>query len=258
MVAVIGNIDYWISWELYFFAFYLVPIFLGTWFVGRWAGIFTSLFGAVAWLVINVLSTHNYRHPLIPVWNAMIILSFFIVITYILTSLKKALEHEEELARTDYLTGVANRRLFFELAGAEINKAYRYHRPITLIYIDLDNFKTVNDFMGHNTGDRVLLLVAQTIKMNIRGSDVVTRLGGDEFAVMLPETGVNASAIVIDKIIKNLDEIMRHNNWPVTFSCGVYSFVSPPESVDVMVYKADQLMREAKQAGKNQIKYSIE
>ena len=103
-----------------------------------------------------------------------------------------ALACANEGDQTDYLSGVANRRLFFELAQAEINKAHRYQRPITLVYFDLDHFKEINDTLGHATGDRVLLLVSHTMKMNIRGSDIIARLGGDEFAIMLPETGATA------------------------------------------------------------------
>lgn len=258
MIAVIGICDYWIPWELYIFTVYLLPVFLGTWFVGRWAGVFASFLGSIVWLAAELLSTPRNLQPWILFWNTIIILGVFLSFTYIVTLFKKALVHEKESDQTDYLTGVANRRLFFELANVEINKAHRYRRPITLVYLDLDNFKTINDTMGHDTGDRVLLLVAHTMKMNIRVSDTITRLGGDEFAVMLPETGATAAAIVIDKIFKSLEKIIRRNKWPVTFSCGVYTFVSPPLSVDLMVYKADQLMREAKQAGKNQIKYYSE
>jgi diguanylate cyclase (GGDEF)-like protein len=258
MIVLIGFFTYWIPRELYIFVLYLIPIVLGAWFVGRWAGVFMSVLGALAWLAADLLPSNGNRHPWISFWNMIAILSIFIIIAYILTVLKKALPHEKESDQIDYLTGVANRRLFFELANAELNKAHRYRRPITLVYLDLDNFKTINDTMGHDTGDRVLLLVAHTTKMNIRVSDTITRLGGDEFAIMLPETGATAAAIVVDKVFKSLDKIIRRNKWPVTFSCGVLTFVSPPLSVDLMVYKADQLMREAKQAGKNQIKYKSE
>lgn len=258
MIVLIGFFTYWIPRELYNFILYLFPIVLGAWFVSRRSGIFMSVLGALSWLAADLLPNNSHRHPWISFWNMIIIFAIFIVITYILTILKKNLSHEKESDQIDYLTGVANRRLFFELANAELNKAHRYQRPTTLVYLDLDNFKTINDTMGHDTGDRVLLLVAHTMKMNIRVSDTITRLGGDEFALMLPETGAIAAAIVVDKVFKSLDKIIRRNKWPVTFSCGVFTFVSPPLSVDLMIYKADQLMREAKQAGKNQIKYKSE
>lgn len=254
-IFLIGFIDYIIPWELYMFAFYLIPIFFTSWFAGRWPGILTSILGAGVWLIADFLSFHNYTHPFIPFWNVITIFSFFLMITYILTILKKALDREKEYARTDYVTGIANRRLFFELVDAELNKIRRFLRPITLVYIDLDNFKIVNDKLGHDTGDLVLLQVARTIKTIIRSSDVVARLGGDEFAILLPETEAGAAMNVIEKIAKNLNGTMKQNNWPVTFSIGVVTFLNPPVSVDVMVNKADRLMGEAKQAGKNQIKY---
>lgn len=259
LIVLTGICDYWISGDYYLFAFYLIPIFLGTWFVSRWFGVVASIVGATAWLAVDLLSNPGHLRRLwIPSGNMMIIIAVFLVFTFLLHILKRALASARDGGQIDYLTGVANRHLFFELAAAEINKANRYQRPITLVYFDLDHFKTINDTMGHDTGDRVILLVAHTMKMNIRGSDIIARLGGDEFAVMLPETGATAAAIVVDKIMKNLERIIRRNKWPVTMSCGVYTFVTPPLSVDYMVYKAGQLMREAKQAGMNQIKYYSE
>jgi diguanylate cyclase (GGDEF)-like protein len=257
IVFLIGVIDYLVLWELYMFVFYLLPVFWVTWHAGKIAGIFLSFISSVTWLAADILSLHSYSHPIIPYWNIIVIFGFFTIITYILHALKKALDHEKDLARTDYLTGVANRRLFFELAEVELNKAHRYLRPITLAYIDLDNFKPINDQMGHNTGDMVLLVVAQTMKNSIRVTDLITRLGGDEFVIMLPETGMSEAKTVIEKIGNNLKEAMRQNRWPVSFSFGVVTFVRPPDSVDIMVQKADELMLEAKQNQKNQVKFKI-
>ena len=103
--------------------------------------------------------------------------------------LQQALEREKDEARLDFLTQIANRRAFYEAAATEVIRARRYHRPLTLVYIDLDNFKVVNDTFGHKTGDGLLVEVAATLRINIRGSDPVARLGGDEFVILLAETG---------------------------------------------------------------------
>jgi diguanylate cyclase (GGDEF)-like protein len=171
--------------------------------------------------------------------------------------LKNTLELKEQLAKTDFLTGVTNARSFFELADLEINRAKRYQHPFTLAYIDLDNFKTVNDTYGHLIGDSLLRLVADTIRNNIRVTDVYARLGGDEFAVLLPETNPEQSEIAINKVQTQLLDEMKKNNWPVTFSIGAVTFLTPPESVDEMIKKADNLMYSAKKNGKNTKKREV-
>lgn len=164
---------------------------------------------------------------------------------------------EKAFSRIDFLTGIQNRRYFIELVNMEINRARRYESPFTLVCIDLDNFKTVNDCFGHSTGDILLRLVARTIRENIRVTDTVARLGGDEFAILLPETVRNVDEVILQKVQKiNLD-IMRRHGWPVTLSIGVATFTSPPSTVDETLRISDQLMYTAKTNGKNNIRYEV-
>jgi len=216
-----------------------------------------SIASAVIWLITDFTAGHIYVHPAIPYWNMGVRLGTFLILTFLLSALKKGMEHEKELARTDSLTGVANRRYFFELADMEINRARRYKHPFTVVWMDLDNFKTVNDHFGHSTGDALLRSVANTLQKNIRATDIVARLGGDEFAILLPETGPEPAEVITHKIQKvNLD-VMEKNEWPVTFSVGVVTFVSPPSTVDEMLKMSDGVMYNAKKEGKNAIKYEI-
>jgi diguanylate cyclase (GGDEF)-like protein len=139
----------------------------------------------------------------------------------------------------------------------EINRARRYEHPFTVVCIDLDNFKIVNDCFGHSTGDILLRLVARTLQQNIRATDTVARLGGDEFAILLPETGQNVAEVILQRVQKiNLD-IMRRHGWPVTLSIGVVTFTSPPSTVDETLRISDQLMYSAKNNGKNSIQYEV-
>jgi diguanylate cyclase (GGDEF)-like protein len=257
IIVLVGILDHLTGPELFVSIFYLIPIFLVTWFTERWVGIMISIASALTWLLADFTSGHTYSHPAIPYWNMSVRLGTFLVITFLLSTLKHALEHEKELARTDSLTGIANRRYLIELANAEINRAGRYKHPFTVVHIDLDNFKTVNDHFGHSVGDALLRLVVSTIRNNIRATDIVARFGGDEFIILLPETGPESAGVITDKIQKISLDLMQKNQWPVTLSLGVATFIQPPSTVDEMLKISDGLMYAAKNNSKNKIKYEV-
>jgi diguanylate cyclase (GGDEF)-like protein/PAS domain S-box-containing protein len=168
-----------------------------------------------------------------------------------------ALEMEKRLSRSDALTGLANRRAFYESAEIERKRAARYSRPLSLAYIDLDNFKQVNDQSGHETGDQVLVTVANVLRKNIRAESVVARLGGDEFALLLPEADHIAASFVIAKLHGLLNKAMQEEDWPITFSVGMVTYEKPPESTEQMVHAADALMYSVKHEGKNRVASSV-
>jgi diguanylate cyclase (GGDEF)-like protein/PAS domain S-box-containing protein len=169
------------------------------------------------------------------------------------SQLNQALQREKELARTDSLTGLANRRAFSEAAEMERARAARYGRPVTLAYVDLDNFKHVNDTLGHSVGDELLAAVARVLRENLRFTDTAGRLGGDEFAILLPETNANAAESALQKLRQILLRTMKARKWPVTFSIGAATFLDNATSVEEMVRFADELMYTVKKTGKNKI-----
>jgi GGDEF domain-containing protein len=200
IIGAIGLFDFLTGYEFAFSLFYVIPISLVTWFAGRRLGIIASLTSAMVWLGADAATGHPYSHPLIPVWNSLIRLSFFVIITILLSTARDAMSREKELARTDSLTGAVNSRLFYELAQMEINRSKRYEHSFTIAYIDLDNFKTINDQFGHLTGDQVLRTVVCYTKAQLRRTDVLARLGGDEFALLLPETSQESARIAISRL----------------------------------------------------------
>ncbi|MDP2753773.1 MAG: diguanylate cyclase, partial [Nitrospirota bacterium] len=216
LVAFIGVIRYLTGPEFAFSLFFLLPIFLGTWFAGRWAGILLAIASALTWLTADLMMAPHYSHPGIPYVNETLRLSVFLIVVVILSTLKVVLEREKMFARKDFLTGIANRQAFFEFAGIEINRCRRHEYPLTIAYIDCDNFKVINDRFGHQTGDNLLCSVANTLQKSIRVTDIVARLGGDEFAILLPETGYEPAEVVIRKIQKALLDVMQKNRWPIT------------------------------------------
>ena len=257
LVLVIGVFRYLSGPELALSLFYLFPIALVTWHVGRWAGILISIASTLSWLVADLLMLGSFSNAFIPYLNETFRLIVFLIIALTIFELRTALENQRELAGTDPLTSVANRRAFYDLANMELNKARRYQTPISVLYMDIDNFKQINDHFGHPTGDKLLGAVARTIKNNIRAIDIVARLGGDEFGILLAETGAESAALVARKLKKKLLELMQDNGWSVTLSVGAVTFEILPDSVDEMINTADSQMYNAKKNGKNRIQYKI-
>lgn len=255
LVLLLWGIDYLTGPDFSFVVFYLLPVFLVTWFAGKEGGILISLMSGGAWFVADVLTTTAPVNAAIPYMNFVTKLGFFLLVNITVSTLKISLERERELARTDYLTRVANSRYFAEIAAQEIKRAGRYQHPFTVAYLDIDDFKQVNDEWGHSTGNELLTVVAATIQENIRSTDTVARLGGDEFAMLLPETSYDAGEVVMQKVHQSLRAAMARNAWPVTFSIGVVTFITPPDTVDGMIKVADSLMYTVKHEGKNRIQH---
>lgn len=253
LIGIIGSIDYLTGYEFAFSVFYVLPIFMVTWFTNQRFGLVISVASAIVWLVADVSTGQTYSSPFIPFWNSFIRFAFFIIITILLASLKSSLE----LAHTDHLTSAINSRYFYEIVQMEINRFQRNQRPFTVAYIDIDNFKAVNDQFGHIIGDQVLITLVNSVSKVIRKSDFIARLGGDEFAVLFPETDQEAARIIFTKIQNSFVEAAQQKNWSITFSVGVLVCKVAPPTTDELIRKADELMYLAKSGGKNTIRYSM-
>lgn len=257
LVASLAILNYLSGPAVSFLIFYIAPIFLTAWFVGRRAGLLMCAASGLSWIVVAELRWDHYSSRAVPYWNVAVMLGFIVILTHIVSAFKRSHEKERELARTDYLTGAFNFRSFAEMAEFEINRARRNNQPFTVAYMDVDDFKIVNDRYGHSTGDRLLKSVAETIRRDVRAVDMVARLGGDEFAILMPETGTGAAEIVMRRVRRNLLEVARQNDWPVSFSLGVVTWDFPPANVDEMLRAADGLMYVAKRNGKNRILHKV-
>jgi len=251
LVGLLGLVDYLTGYELSFSLFYLAPISLVTWFAGWKFGLVISVASAIVWWLADAASGNTYSSPLFYFWNTLIRFGFFVIVTALLGEYRKALKSLQAVAQIDYITGAASDRYFYDVAQAEINRSQRYGQPISLAYIDLDNFKAVNDRFGHSTGDKVLRAVTGIIQQQIRRTDTIARLGGDEFALLLPETREEEAQSAVSRIRSCLLDEMTKNGWPVTFSVGVVIFKKLPGTVDDMVKIADERMYAVKTNGKN-------
>ena len=255
--VILGIIDTLTGYEISFSIFYLIPILIVAWFGGRTTAIFISITSAITWLIADSITEHRYSNFIIPMWNTIMRLGFFLIISMLIVRVKKSLEFEKNLARIDTLTKVGNGRDFFEKAAVEIERALRFKHPLTIAYIDIDNFKKVNDTFGHSAGDDLLAIVADTIKENVRVVDIVARLGGDEFAILLLETGEEGAKKAIDKVYRSLTKIVKKNKYPISFSIGVITYNKMQHEINEMIKMADGLMYSVKNHGKNMVKYKV-
>lgn len=256
-VIFLGIADYWCGFELSFALFYILPISLAAWFAGLNCGGIVSIASAITWQIANQLAGQIHSSPIIIYWNAGIRFGFFIVVSLILSKLHQVLEKEKSLSRIDFLTGAMSSREFYDTLERELFRAHRHNHPITISYIDLDNFKSINDTFGHSAGDEVLKIIVTVMLTNLRKIDAVARLGGDEFAVLFPGTDHEAARKINLKLQQTLLNEMADRQYPVTFSIGSLTCLEPPRSTDELIKMADNLMYTVKNNGKNAINYSV-
>jgi len=234
-------------------ALYLGPVAIIAWFFGRTPGRIWCVVVAGASALAESTTPQVDLSQAIVIWNATAVLMLSWVVVEVVTRLHRAIVTERDLARTDALTGVANTRAFKELAATELERARRYGRTFTLATLDLDNFKAVNDTLGHAAGDRLIHDVGQAIRRRLRRVDIVARIGGDEFVVLLPETTAAAAAVALGHVQESLQKVAEGYGPVVRASYGSVTFVSPPGTVEEMLQLADVAMYQAKNAGGDRI-----
>jgi diguanylate cyclase (GGDEF)-like protein len=177
--------------------------------------------------------------------------------------LREASAELDRLARTDGLTGLLNRRALFDMLGVEFRRSRRYSRQLSVLMIDLDNFKAINDRWGHPFGDYVLQATAHIIAANVRESDILGRYGGEEFALALPETDGTQAIRVAEKLRAAIEAfdfrsggVPRADEPPLkmTISVGIASLPLEPEQDEFeLILRADRSLYGAKQTGKNRV-----
>ena len=247
----VALLDFFTGSELSFSLFYLIPIAFFSFAFSASIGVGAAFISAAIWLLVEVL-TANTNETFAYLWNTIIRLGFFLLPAIML----KTLEQERIHARTDFLTGAINNRYFNEILEREIERSLRYKHPFTVAFIDLDNFKTINDTLGHTFGDTILREIAEKMKNHLRKTDVIARVGGDEFAILLPETNPEEARIAVSNLFSKIADEMQVKKWPVTFSVGVLSLTAPQISVDKILGIVDKMMYIVKNNGKNNIKYA--
>ena len=250
-LAVVGC-DF-ISAELNLSPFYLLTVLFVSWSCGRgWGFAFAVLCGAteiwLGWTLRFPYTTPGYLYL-----NVFTRLICYGVVVWMVAQLRSLYMQGLDTARKDYLTGAANRLAFYEALALERARQRRSGKPLSIVYVDCDNFKQVNDRLGHGAGDRVLQTIVDTARGKLRETDTIARLGGDEFGIILPETDGSGAAKAITALRESLKQAMQAHAWEVSFSMGLGTFISLNESLDELVSLSDALMYEAKRKGKDTV-----
>ena len=255
-IVLIGVV-YWINShtppDLRLGILYLVPVLLATWHDGLiWGVAF-----AIGTGLLRYLTGLDQMAPDTPVAIRLANEAAYLIVLGVamagLAQMRRTQTALERLATQDELTGALNARAFEERLSEELDRDRRYNVPLALLYLDLDDFKAVNDRHGHRTGDAVLRLVVNATRRAVRQSDIIGRLGGDEFAVLMPETEGAVAEAAATRLADGIREVFRGTP-SVTASIGLVSTVNTSiVRAEDLLRRADQAMYDAKRGGKDRV-----
>ena len=191
---------------------------------------------------------------LVPVPIASVCAAFTLKL---ILALDQAMLRLEELAMTDSLTGVRNRRCFMQAATLEFERATRHSRPMAVVLIDVDHFKRINDRHGHQLGDTALIEIARACQGTLRKTDLLARFGGEEFIVLLPETGQREAVRLAERMRTAVASEVRlpgsTRPGAVTISLGAVALSRSTPTLDILIQAADQALYDAKRSGRNRV-----
>lgn len=254
LICIIGFFNYLSGKDLNLFILSLIPCIFSAWYFKTNSLAKFSVFISVFMNFIIDLNLKSDVSLIIIVINNILRFSIFYCMIYLVLYIKRINQKLENLSLQDPLTRLSNKRSYLINGDYEIKKMKRYENPLSFIFIDLDNFKIVNDTLGHKKGDELLLLTANILKNNLRETDTVARIGGDEFAIILPNMDKD---IVKDKInnihtqlYTTFNEICTCN---VSSSIGIATFFTPPKNIYEATEYADRIMYKIKKTDKNGI-----
>ncbi len=256
-ILLISAVDVVSVVELGFFPLYFLPISLAAWQFGWVGALAAAALSTIGWYQSIGLAGEPFSQPAIGVASIVEQGSSFAIVGLLVAALRSSMARERTLSRMDLLCPLLNRRAFFEDSLRLLELCRRHKRPVTLAFLDMDNFKGVNDTRGHKAGDDLLLAVAQVLIASIRTSDVAARLGGDEFVIMLPEVGPEQAQSVLERLRGAICQSSLDLASPVSVSVGAVTFMTAPDDLETMVQMADAVMYAAKNDGKNRVVLNV-
>jgi len=247
LVSAIAALDWTTGPSISVALLYAVAVIAVTWVGTRRHGMLVAALAGAESLWAHVLADGGLAATAL--WNAFTRLGVLVVLVSLVAALRVSLIEQRHRAMTDGLTGALNRRSFGLIAERERLRAGRTGTALSLAYFDLDEFKSVNDRLGHDVGDRLLRVFAASVRAGVRGTDALCRIGGDEFVLMLPDTDAREAVIVVDRVRRILAQCCSREAVDVTTSVGITTYRFPPSTVDAMIAGADKLMYQAKDRG---------
>ncbi|MGF1572318.1 MAG: GGDEF domain-containing protein [Sumerlaeia bacterium] len=250
LILVIGFIDYITGMDIRVFALYFIPISIMGWRSHERDSWFTSILCTLAWAFSKSVEINSSHDAFVWSWNISVMFLTFHLIGSLISRMRAYVEDLKMAASKDALTNLFNRREFIAKFSQELTLKHSRNKPMVLMFIDLDDFKDINDTLGHDAGDRVLVSLSRVLESSLRSSDVAGRLGGDEFAVLLNETNKASGEIVIRSILKKLETAGPDESPQIKCSIGAISFSEPPSNPLKALRAADQLMYQVKKTGK--------
>lgn len=231
----------------------LVPIVAITWLTGRRGGLSLTAMAMIAWTVADIASARQFANWWAPYIDGVMRFVTYSFVTLVVSRLHTSLLRERRLSSYDALTGVLNRRMFLEVGEFEADRAFRYRHPLAVAFLDLDNFKQVNDTRGHHVGDAALRAAAAALRGSLRSTDRVGRVGGDEFAIVFPEIGQAEAAEAAAKLVEAVRRGLADYP-PISASIGIAWFGRADRPFAEMLCAADEIMYAVKNDGKNGVR----
>lgn len=251
-IGLTGWLDYETGVELRIFPLYFLPIVLVGWRSGYVLTLFMAWLSAATWLLSNYQAGMQYSHFAIWVVNTLTQAVSFSTIGVLVVYARRTTRLAEARSRTDSLTGLLNSAAFTSEAARIAAMCERHKRPLTLAYLDLDDFKLVNDRHGHAAGDAVLAQVGTVLRASVRETDLAARLGGDEFALALAETDELGAHVMLRRLREGLHAALQSAPRPVTVSVGAVVTLRRHAGIEDLLKAADKQLYEAKARGKDQ------
>lgn len=264
-IAMVGLLDYvtapWVSFSL----FYVIPVLAAAWWLGRGPALIAGLTAGIAWFEAEAWG-HRGEPTRVLMWNSVSRLAMLVAMAVMVVRIREdrrrlrqanarlgeLLDGAQRLAREDPLTGLPNRRAFLERLSEELARARRSGEPVCIAYLDVDNFKDLNDKRGHVEGDEFLRRIARAIRETIRGADVAARLGGDEFAVLFADPQRIAVEPLAHRLLARVRALGdRYPGLDLGASVGMAWFETAPDQPEILLQRADRAMYSAKTAGKH-------
>ncbi len=257
LVIVIGSVDLLTGYEASFSIFYILPIATVSWFSNKRVGYWFCGLCAIVWLLADLGSGHVYSNPLIPYWNTSVRLGFFLIIAVTLSELRVRIDREVELARRDFVTGLANRRYFQELVELELSQNTSPDRPLTLVYLQWGALTMVNEQLGFTIGDQTLSEIGEIIKQKASRHDLVGRIGSAQFAMCLPNTALESARPIITEVVKDLRLFEKQRGRGANFWVAVLTCISQPEHVEALFEEVENLLQTAKKSDMGEPKFEL-